>query len=104
MSTMLAAFMLMEFQESTLVASGIGSMVTLLLALRKGRPMSTVLGWALAGFMVAYYGAYWVASKLGISKAFASAITSGTAFIWAPLATTVLPKILKKFAGVEESD
>jgi hypothetical protein len=86
--------------NDVLIASGFGACITMFLALRKGRPLSLVIGWALAGFGAGFYFGAWLAEKLGIKKEAGSFLISFLSMAWVPWAMESVPKYLNYRLGV----
>jgi len=86
--------------KDVLIAAGLGACCTLLMALRKGRPLSTVLGWALAGFGMGFYFGARLAKAAGVKEEAGAFLISLTSMGWAPWLIETLPKWLDQKAGV----
>lgn len=83
-----------------LIAAGFGACCTLLMALRKGRPLSTVIGWALAGFGMGFYCGAKLAKAFGLKEEAGAFVLSVSSGLWIPWASSRLPKWLDQQVGV----
>jgi hypothetical protein len=92
--------LLMVESNDVLIASGFGACITLFVSLRKGRPLSMVIGWALAGFGAGFYFGAWVAQKLGLRQDAGTFLLSFSSAIWVPGAIEFVPKYLNHRLGV----